>query len=189
MELEPERRRALLEELTLTEPDDGANAYRLKLFSIRHVDEKDPGKYVDRLLFQCVNFIQLYKSARFFKKSAGKEVAGVCSSFLFDEASRIGEAGERALYWELRNAASRYFKTCQSDSYGRSLFGFMRASDLGRSDRMCKDAWEMSEGLAGRVGEEKRLAIWNEAVRDSYFMTDTSASRHWEDYRQKMMKK
>ena len=37
-ELEPKRRRVLLERLCAEEPDDGANAYRRILFEARHTD-------------------------------------------------------------------------------------------------------------------------------------------------------
>ncbi|MBO7711732.1 MAG: hypothetical protein J6S83_14780 [Lachnospiraceae bacterium] len=178
-ELEPEARRRLFDELTMTQPDDGANEYRMALFQARYVDGKTPGKYVDRFLFQCVNFGQVFKSARLFRKSARKEVERTLDGMLFDGAAALGEAGERALYWELRNAAARYFRTCQSPDYGRSLFGLLKSGDVNRQERMCRDAREMSVDLSERLGMEKELRIWNEAVRDSYFACEPGAERLW----------
>ena len=44
------------------EPDDGANEYRRLLFEARHIDPKSPDRVLDRMLFQCVNFLQLCRS-------------------------------------------------------------------------------------------------------------------------------
>ena len=85
-EQEPGRRLKLLEELMLTQPDDGANEYRRLLFASRYEDPKTPGTYVDRFLFQCVNFVQIYKSARVFKRSAAREVDTVWRDLLLDRA-------------------------------------------------------------------------------------------------------
>ena len=178
-ELEPERRRAMFDELTMTQPDDGANEYRLALFEARYVDEKNPGRYVDRFLFQCVNFGQVFKSARLFKKSARREIEKTTREMLFDGAAACGEAGERALYWELRNAAARYFKTCTSPDYSRSLFGLLKSGDVNRKERMCRDAREMSVLLSERLELSQELRIWNEAVRDAYFASEPGAERLW----------
>ena len=178
-ELEPEARKKLFDELTMTQPDDGANEYRFALFQARYVDEKTPGKYVDRFLFQCVNFAQVFKSARLFRKSARREVERILDGMLCNEAAVLGEAGERALYWELRNTAARYFRTCQSPDYGRSLFGLLKSGDVNLHERMCRDAREMSVDLSERLGMEKELRIWNEAVRDSFFASEPNAEKIW----------
>jgi len=184
-ELEPERRRKLFDELTMTEPDDGANEYRLALFKARYEDEKTPGRYVDRFLFQCVNFGQVYKSARIFRKGAKREIEKtVREVMLFDGAPAYGEAGERALYWELRNAAARYFKTCTSPEYGRALFGLLKSGDVNRKERMCRDAREMSADLSERLGLARELRIWNEAVRDSWFAYEPDAEKLWNKTKQ-----
>lgn len=182
MELEPERRLAILEELFMTQPDDGANEYRRLLFSRRYEEPRTPGKYVDRMLFQCANLTQIYKSSRIFKRSAKKEIKQIWEDFLFEVAGDYGEPGEKALYWEIRNASARYFKTCLSDSYGRTLFGIMKSGDLNRQEKTCRDAWEMSEGVSARLGEGERMRIWNMAVRDSYFMSDANAKDRWETF-------
>ena len=63
------------------------------------------------MLFMCVNFLQLCKSARVFKNGARKEVLTAMKDLGFDRAVEFGEAGREALYQEIRNAATRYFKT------------------------------------------------------------------------------
>ena len=107
-ELQPVRRREMLAALCENEPDDGANAYRRLLLDARHTDPRDPGREVDRMLFMCVSFIQLCQSARLFRRGAAKDARRAMSEMRFDEAPSYGEAGERALYWEIRNAAARW---------------------------------------------------------------------------------
>lgn len=184
-EQEMEQRKKLFDELCMTQPDDGANEYRRFLFQKRYEDEKSSGKPVDRLLFQCVNLMQIGRSHVLLKKSVRKEVLGICRDFLFEEAEALGEAGERALYWEIRNAATRYFTTCLLDSYGRALFGLLKSGDTNRKERMGKDAWDMSEGVTRKLDLGEELRIWNLAVHDAYLSFDTSAEKVWREIEEK----
>jgi len=179
---DPKWRRRKLDELCMTEPDDGANAYRLRLWEARHLDAKNPGGEVDRFLFQCVNLIQVYRTARMFKKSAAKQAVKAMADMLCSEAAQYGEAGERALYWELRNAAMRYFKTCEGSGYNRGLFGMIASGDGSRRDRICREVWEMSIGLARRTGLEDEMRVWNRAVVDAYSQFEGNAQALLEAY-------
>lgn len=185
-EEDPARRHRQLEEMCMLEPDDGANRFRLWLYEARYTDPARPGRMVDRFLFQCVNFVSLYNSARIFRRSAAKEVRGNLVRMGFDEVRSYGEAGEKALYWELRNAVARYFKTCESASYGRSLFGIVGAGG-GRADRVCRDAWQMSLGLSRSTGLVEEMALWNRAVRDSHSMLDGAAAQRFDALAQQMV--
>ena len=64
-ELEPERRAEMLQRNLREEAEDGANAYRKRLFSLRYIEEGKREPSVDRWLWACVNFIQVYSSSRF----------------------------------------------------------------------------------------------------------------------------
>lgn len=180
-ELEPKRRREQLDLLCMTEPDDGANAYRIKLYKARYVDEKQPGREVDRFLFNCLSFSQLWQSAKLFKRHARKETLEALRDMLWDEAAEYGEAGERALYWEIRNTAARYLSTCDGAGYNRRLFGMIASGDESRADRICQDVWRMTDGLAERVGLQSELKLWNRAVQDAYFMSDGGARKRFEE--------
>lgn len=185
-ELEPARRREMLERLCSSEPDDGANAYRRQLFEARHADARSPGREVDRMLFQCVSFMQLCQSARLFKSGARKDVLRSLRELRFDLAGQYGEAGERALYWEIRNTAARYLSTCESPGYNRGLFGLAPSRDTGRQERVARDIWQMSAGLAQRTGLTEELALWNRAVLDAYFATGEGARARFDAYAGKM---
>ncbi len=168
------------------EPDDGANEYRRLLFQKRHTDPRDPAHEVDYMLFMCVNFIQLCKSARVFKNGARKEVLTSMRDLGFGQTEEYGEAGREALYQEIRNAAARYFKTCESSGYNRRLFGLMSSGEDNRKDRMCRDAWQMSEGLAGRTGLQHEMKEWNRGVLDAFAATGGWAADAFQDYCSRM---
>lgn len=173
-ELNPSYRRQMLDKLCMTEPDDGANLFRLQLWEQRHRDDGRDGE-VDRFLFQCVNLVQAYRTARWFRRSAARQTRKVLQGMLFEEAFLLGEAGERALYWELRNVAARYLKTCEGSGYNRAMFGMVASGDASRSERICREIWEMTRGLAARTGLENEMRIWNQAILDAYSMFDGNA--------------
>lgn len=188
-EPDPQKRRGMLDLACASEPDDGANAYRRALFDARHADAKNPGRTVDRMLFLCVSFVQMYQSARMFRKGTARDVRRSLSELRFDEAARYGEAGERALYWEIRNAAARFLSTCQSPGYNRGLFGMRPSGEEGRRERIARDIWQMSAGLAGRTGLGEELALWNRAVLDAYCQTDARALERFDACAAKLSKK
>ena len=182
-ELDPGRRRRMLEELFRAEPDDGANRYRLMLLEARHGGAKKDGAEVDRFLFQFVNLVQVYRSGKLFRKNARRETEKLMRELLWTEAAQYGEAGERALYWELRNAAMRYFKTCEGSLYNRGLFGLVPSGDADRKDRVSREVWQMTEGLCGITGLEAELTLWNRAVADAYCQFDDKGSDRLAKYR------
>ena len=186
-ELNPSERKRLYEELKASEPDDGANAYRERIYAARYTDPKLPGHEVDYFLFQCVSLIQTYHIASFSRRRAVKEVEKAFEMMLYDEAFQYGEAGEKALYWELRNAAARYFKTCEASGYNRVMFGLIQSSSEGRLDRMCRDAWQITHGLAARIGQEERMRIWNQAVLDAYLQADGGGAERLKKFEDKRM--
>jgi len=182
-------RRRMLDELSMLEGDDGANMYRLQLWDARHASKTGTPAETDRLLFQFVNLIQVYRSARLFKRGAAKEVKKVFSEMHFSEAGYYGPAGEKALYWEIRNAAMRYFKTCEGSAYNRSLFGLIGSGEVGKRDRVCEDVWQMTRGLALRTGLDEEIRVWNQAVTDAYSQFEGNARAMLEAYEIKEMGK
>ena len=182
-ELEPVRRQEMLDRLCMTEPDDGANEYRRRLFRARHADEKQPGRMVDRFLFNCLSFPHVWSTAKWFKKHARKEILGALQEMLADDMAAFGEAGERAFYWEIRNVAARYLKTCEGAGFNRALFGMIASGDESRADRVCRDVWRATEGLAETLHLHDELRVWNRAVQDAYFMSDPAAQSRFSEYK------
>ena len=175
IQLEPDRRKELLHRLLKEEADDGANAVRQKLFSLRYMEEGKTEPSVDRWLWACVNFVQVFSTSRFLKRGGRKEVEQFLDSSGYREALSAGERGETALYWEIRNAAKRYFKTCMGSEYRRSLFGLLSPNAADQKRQMCLEVWRMTEGLEKRLGMQEELKLWTKAVQDEYRTTDPSA--------------
>ena len=155
-ELEPERRAQILQRNLREEAEDGANAYRQRLFSLRYMEE---GK----------------KEVSQFLKESG-----------YLEAASYGEAGEAALYWEIRNTAKRYFKTCMGSEYRRSLFGLLSPNGADQKKQMCKDVWRMTLGLEKRFDLSDELKLWTKAVHDEYILTDPRASEQLQEMSRSM---
>ena len=181
-ELEPKKRLAMFDELQMTEADDGANEFRKKLLEERYTDPKEPHREVDRFLWQCLNLPYLYRSAKLLSFGSKKEAQKTVDALLLPQAAQYGEAGERALYWEIRNAAKRYFSTCSGKSYRRKFFGLMSASEEEQVYQTCRDAWEMSYGVARKVGLEDEMAVFCQAVRDEYAATGDKAAERFAEY-------
>lgn len=175
MELEPERRFRLLQQNLSQEEDDGANALRQRLFFLRHMEEGKSQPSVDRYLWACVNFVQVYGSSRLFKKSGKKEIEKFLEQSGYREALSVGDAGEAALHWEIRNAAKRYFKTCTGKEYRRSLFGLLSPGEADQKRQMCQDVWKMTLGLQRRFDMAGELELWTKAVHDEFVLTDPDA--------------
>lgn len=179
-ELDPGKRKELLEDLCQTEADDGANPYRRFLYEIRYTDPKDPEKEVDRFLFQCVNIAQMYRTSRFFVGRTRKELQKILEDLGFTKASDYKEAGEKALYWEIRNAAARYFQSCRGSEY-RRILGILSASEASRMGQMTMDAWQMSRGAAARLGMEEELDLWCRAIIDEHAVQYDDAERKFRE--------
>lgn len=188
-ELEPAKRREMFDELQMTEPDDGANEYRKRLLEARYTDPKEPEREVDHFLWQCLNLPYLYKSAKLMSFGSKKEVKKVLDALCAGEAKEYGESGEKAFYWEMRNAAGRYFSTCGGRNYRRKFFGLLSASEEEQVLQTCKDAWEMSCGIARRVGLEDEMKVFCQAVRDEYTTVDDGAAARFEEYDKEHTKK
>lgn len=182
---DPKRRRGMLDEMFTAEADDGANMFRLRLWEARHLDAKQPKAEVDRFLFQFVNLIQVYRTARMFRRNAARQVEQAMREMLLPEAEAYGVAGECAVYWELRNAAVRYLKICESPAYNRALFGMVASKDSAKRIRVCQEIWEMTRGLADRTGMEQQMQIWNRAVLDAYFQYDAGAQERMAEFEAK----
>jgi hypothetical protein len=146
--------------------------------------KKEPS--VDRWLWACVNFIQVYSSSRFFRRGGKKEVSQFLKESGYLEAASYGEAGEAALYWEIRNTAKRYFKTCMGSEYRRSLFGLLSPNGADQKKQMCKDVWRMTLGLEKRFDLSDELKLWTKAVHDEYVLTDPRASEQLQEMSRSM---
>ena len=167
LETEPERRREIWKDLA-KEADDTVTMLRGRLWERRRLDPKNPKGLADRMLWQCVNLAELYSVRLMRRRTAQKEVLEALHSFGQEEAVACGEAGENAYYYEIRNAARRYLKTCQNPEYRRALFGLLSSGEKDRKNQMARDVWQMTEGVAGRFGLEHEMRFWTAAIQDEF---------------------
>lgn len=182
-ETDPERRRELLSEGSETEPEDELTSLRQRLWDLRYTDPKDPGHRIDRLLWQFVNILCIYRMSGpgFLRKNSEKEVREAIETMGFEEASALGEAGTEELYREFRNAARRYFAACSGDrAYRKKYFGIVSMSGGEAGEKLARDAWRLSEGVRERfhLGEEFRPL--SRAVKDEFFAFSSDAQRLWD---------
>ena len=77
--------------------------------------------------------------------------------------------------WSLARTRSQLLRECKILHVDTPIL----RRDVNRHERMCRDAREMSVDLSERLGMEKELRIWNEAVRDSFFASEPNAEKIW----------
>lgn len=167
-ELDPELRRKLLERYEKAGPQDtNADLFR-KLWALRYTDPKNPKQRVDTFLWQIVNLMCLYRVSRFFSRGTEKEINAAMGTLGFSDVAGYGDAGREVLYLEFRNAARRYFGTCENKFYSKKLMGIVTMNEKERMDKMAREVWQLTEGLTERFDTSNDMALFCEAVRDEF---------------------
>jgi hypothetical protein len=167
-ELDPELRWGLLERYGEVNPQDTDVDLFRKLWILRYCDPKNAKQRVDTFLWQIVNLMCLYRVSRFFSKGTEKEIDDAMKTLGFSVAAGYGDAGREGLYLEFRNAARRYFGTCENKSYGKKLMGIATMNENERIDKMARETWQLTEGLPGRFQTGDDMALFCKAVRDEF---------------------
>ncbi|MFU0832345.1 MAG: DUF5664 domain-containing protein [Oscillospiraceae bacterium] len=182
-EMDAKRRKELLTDGCEMEPDNPLNALRRELWELRYLDPKNPEQPVDRLLWQCVNLLCIYKMSRprMVRKSSAKEVRDAIQTMGFEQAERCGESGRQELYREFRNAAHRYFSVSSTDkSYRKKYFGIKTMNHDEYKEKLAKDAWCLSKGIAERFQLQRELEVFSNAVKDEFFAFMPDAQDLWD---------
>lgn len=182
-ETDPERRKKLLSDGCGDDPENDRNALRRSLWELRYTDPKAEGHRVDRLLWQFVNILCIYRTSgpNFLRKKGEKEIREAIKTMGFQEASSLGEEGNEELYREFRNTARRYFNACNGDkSYRKKYFGIVPINAAECSEKLARDAWRLSVGAEERFHLECELALLSRAVKDEFFAFEPEAQRLWD---------
>lgn len=164
-ESDPEKRRKLLETLDFQGED---TALLHTLWSLRYEDPEKAERRVDTFLWQIVNLICLYRVSGFFRGGAEKELHAAVGALGFSTAEPYGSAGRETLYLEFRNAAQRYFSTCENKSYGKKLMGFVTMNEKERREKLAREVWQLTEGLPGRFECDADAELFFQAVREEF---------------------
>lgn len=180
---DPDQREHILDGLQVQtkREEDWARAAG-ELYQRRHEDQKAKGQKPDRFLWNMINLVIISKSARFFAKRSRRETIEALDAMEGKTRETYPDVGEGAIYWEYRNAARRYFATTSSKGYGRKVFGIISANENDRKLRSCADAYDMSIGLMRRLGLDKEMALFTDAVRDEYACYDAAAAERLAEY-------
>ncbi len=168
-ELDPEKRKTILKDLEAAGEGDAAIiAFRRQLLEKRYTNPKEPGSKWDLYLQQCAVLPSLYRKRKSVFVNTGRELQRTLAALGLENPEEYSEEEKTALYWEFRNTADRYFKTCSGSKYGSSFLGLSKADDMQKLKLAARDAWEMSEGIA-RFGKiEKEMQIFCDAVKDAF---------------------
>jgi hypothetical protein len=167
-ELDPDLRKELLEQYREADPQDAEIDLFRRLWTLRYTDPKDTKHRVDTFLWQIVNIMCLYRLSNFFSKGTEKEIDAAMETLGFSDAAEYGDAGREYLYLEFRNAARRYFGTCDNKSYGKKLMGIVTMNENQRRDKMAREVWRLTEGLPERFETSDDMALFCRAVRDEF---------------------
>lgn len=166
-ELDPDKRMELFNELK-TKADDGLCDFRMKLYTIRYTNPKKPGKRVDNGVWHMVVMPSHVKNIINFRQQTIDQIKesmdGIGVNLI--ENGDIGQVS--AVYWEMRNAAKRYFSTCHGPNYGRRFFGIKAATEFEQLDKTAKDVWTMCIKVPEKYNLVEETRIFSEAVRDEF---------------------
>ncbi|MCQ2507620.1 MAG: hypothetical protein MJ097_02385 [Dorea sp.] len=186
LEIDEKKRGKLLEELLTSLPDDGANELRKKLYDSRYHDPKKPGKKVDRGIWEMV-VMPSYLSGFIVSKERIKKYIDVSLTNLgINDEVRNDEVLSSAVYWEIRNIARRFYKTCESPQYGRKFFGITESSWEEKQVRCGHDVWIMAEVVAEKFDKKEDMKIFSDAVVDEFFLMSDQAEEIYRDIQRKM---
>lgn len=178
-ELDPDRRRELYQAIVQDGEDDGADAFRKELMDMRYTDPKDSSHKVDNFLWNMVIMPGYLRPMYAIKAMGESEIRKIIRDLGLENAQEWDETKRAAAYWEYRNAAARYLKTCEGPSYAKKLFGTMQSTDEEKLARAAKDFYSMAITVPVKYGKEKEMELFSRAVEDAFRSSSHAAERAW----------
>lgn len=175
-ELDPDKRQAMFDDITSQLEEDEASDLRRRLFMRRHTNPRDASAMVDNFLWQMVVLPSYYGTLSLFRKRDVQAVMKIMDLLGVSEAAGGSDMEKTAVYWEIRNAARRYFSTTRGAEYGRKFFGIMAASDEEKKRRVAADVWAMTAGVPERFGICREMGLFTEAVLDEFSLAFDDAA-------------
>ena len=168
-EVDPDKRREIMETLFNEVEDDGANELRKSLFDKRHKPPKNAVKSVDNGIWHLI-VVPANLSIRFrYLPGTRKEIQKAMDDMGVSGVDPSDEVAVSAVYWEIRNIARRYFATCESPKYGRKLFGMIAASDDEKLKKTAYFIWDCVEGIPSFFDMRSEMRIFIDAMKDEFF--------------------
>ncbi|MBE5909339.1 MAG: hypothetical protein E7278_10970 [Lachnospiraceae bacterium] len=164
-ELDTDKRKALLDEISAAQEDDGANEFRQRIFYYRYVDQKDPKHQIDRFLGTACMFRDFAANRSIFSVFSKKQVIKYGNELGFNQIASLSGKEKACLYREYKHALRRYFESCMSGNY-HSLFGMVQPEDKVRIAAAKNDIATMTTGIAKLFHLEDSFTLWMEAGND-----------------------
>ena len=167
-ELDPKKRREILDAAIEAEGLTPANELRRKLLEARYDTVK--GQHVDRFIRGWME-MQFIKGSRtlFGKRGAEKEKERLREDLGLVLAEPYGEEGRQVLYEEFCNGARLFLKLCREDrSYSSLLFGLGRMKESSLTSKLARTFYTAAVEAPQRIGMAEELQEFRRALVDVF---------------------
>ena len=168
-ELEPVKRREILDRLLKEVEDDGANDLRSTLFTERHKPPKNAVRDVDNGIWHVIIVPSNLKLQYRMTPGTKAEIRRSMKAIGVADVDKTDPVQVSAVYWEIRNTAKRYFTTCNGPKYARKLFGILSSSDAEQLRKTAEDVWACAVGVPEHYKMIEEMRIFSDAVKDAFF--------------------
>jgi hypothetical protein len=173
-EIDPQKRKALLEEAIRTGEEPEANEIRKELWEIRYKDRAEGGKDARADgYFRMWMALEYNKDAKkkFFggNRGARKEIGKHLKELKFKEFQEKGGLYEELLYRECCHLVKTYMELCEKDkSYNSTLYGILNISSERAKEKLKQDIHQIAIELPAHLQMEQELSILTRAAREMY---------------------
>ncbi len=167
-EIEPVKRREIMDRLLEEVEDDGANELRKNLFTERHKPPKNAVRDVDNGIWHVIIVPSNLKLQYRMTPGTKSEIRRSMKAIGVADVDKTDPVQVSAVYWEIRNTAKRYFTTCNGPKYARKLFGILSSSDAEQLRKTAEDVWACAVGVPEHYKMVEEMRIFSDAVKDAF---------------------
>ncbi len=165
-ELNPEKRKKILDALTSLDEKNSELDHMQKLFGLRY-KKSAKGVFADQFLQYWLELKMAAKNADSYV-SARRTKKQVVSAWHMLCLDRVMEFDRDILYREMCHLTRLYITLCsQDESYNAFLWGLGRISEEKRKDKMIRDLELIGEEMPKSFDLEKEFEILKSAIRDT----------------------
>jgi len=178
---DPDKRKELYDSICESAHDDGANELRRELIENRYNDPKKPGKKVDKSVWQLMIIPSLDHGIINIRSKNAKTFRDCLKALGVADIDPDNETSVGAVYWEIRNAAARYFESCKGPNYARQLFGLRPGTDEEKLKRTAYDIKTMAQAVPKKLKMTEEAQIFSDAVIDEFRAVSEEAAQIFDE--------
>lgn len=172
-EIDPKKRKALLEQSIAAGEDPEDNAIRKELWELRYKNPSDAvkGGLADGYLalWMSMEFNKDADRKLFGYKGARKDIGAHLQRLKFKEFQEKGGKYEELLYRECCHMVTTYMGLCATDkSYNTMLCGLVSIGEEKAKEKLKADIYQTAVALPPSIKMEEELAIVTKAAREMY---------------------